>query len=129
MPELPKHEFSGLVLDANLHVLNRQVLDNDMVPVGHVDDLEFEDPDPPNGLDSRPPVVTNLILNSGFWQRVFGGRPPLSQLYRVPWSAVQRVGTAIDLGEPESSYPVTWTEHWVREQVIARIPGGRRAPE
>ena len=42
MPELPKHESAGQVLDVNLHILDRQVLDRDDVPIGHVDDVEVE---------------------------------------------------------------------------------------
>jgi hypothetical protein len=130
MSELPRHEFSGRVLDLNLHLLDRQVLDNDDVPIGHVDNVEVGGPDPGTTLDpDAPPIVTNLVLNSGLWARIFGGRPPSSRLHRVPWSAVSQIGTAISLGEPGSSYDVTWPERWVRDKVIARIAGGRHAPE
>lgn len=124
MPDLPTYAFKGQVLDAHLHILDRQVLDNDEVPVGHVDDIELEDPESAHDLNPEsPPAVTNLILNSGFWQRVFGGRPPLSEQHRVPWSAVREIGTAIELGEPESSFNVTWSEHWVRRGHCSPAPG------
>jgi len=130
MPDLPEYKTAGRILDVNLHVLDRQVLDNADVPIGHVDAVEVDGVEPGGALDpTTPPVVTNLVLNSGLWPRLFGGRPPESKLHRVPWSAVSKIGTAIELGEPGSSFDVTWSEHWVRDQVIARIPGGRHAPE
>ena len=130
MPELPKHESAGQVLDVNLHILDRQVLDNDDVPIGHVDDVEVDGLERGSVADPQSaPVVTNLVLNSGLWTRIFGGRPPSAKLHRVPWSAVSNIGTAIELGRPGSAFDVTWTEHWVRDHVIARIPGGRHAPE
>jgi hypothetical protein len=130
MSELRKHASAGQVLDLNLHVLDRQVLDNADVPIGHVDDVEISGIEAGRELDrSSPPVVANLVLNSGLWTRIFGGRPPSAGLHRVPWSAVRRVGTAIELGVSGSSFDVTWTERWVRDQVIGRIPGGRHAPE
>ena len=130
MPELPAYEIAGQVLDVNLHILDRQVLDNDDVPIGHVAGVEVDGIEPGRELDpASPPIVTNLVLNSGLWPRMFGGRPPESRMHRVPWSAVSTVGTAIELGEPGSSFDVTWPEHWVRDQVIARIPGGLHVPE
>lgn len=130
MADLPKHESSGRVLDLNLHVLDRQVLDNDDVPIGHVDNVEVDGIERGVELDAQaPPVVTNLVLNSGILPRMFGGRPPASRMHLVPWSAVSAIGTAIELGEPGSAFDVTWSEHWVRNQIIARIPGGRHVPE
>jgi hypothetical protein len=130
MTELPRHELAGQVLDLNLHILDRQVLDKTDVPIGHVDDVEVEGVESGRELDpDSVPVVRNLVLSSGLWPRMFGGRPPDSRLHRVPWSAVSKVGTAIELSEPGSSFDVTWTERWVRDQVIGRIPGGRHVPE
>lgn len=130
MPELPRYECRGQVLDANLHVLDRQVLDNDDVPTGHVDDVEIEGFERGGRIDpDSPPVVSNLVLSSGLWTRILGGRPPSARLHRVPWSAVSNIGTAIELSRPGDDFDVTWTERWVRDHVIARIPGGRHAPE
>lgn len=130
MPKLPQHETAGQVLDVNLHILDRQVLDNDDVPIGHVDDIEVEGIERGRELDPHsPPVITNLVLSTGLLPRMFGGRPPEWRLHRVPWSAVSTVGTAIELGEPGSGFDVTWPERWVRDHVIGRIPGGRHAPE
>lgn len=130
MPELPAYECPGQVLDLNLHILDRQVLDNDDVPIGHVDDVEVEGIEPGHTLDpGSPPVVTNLVLSSGLLPRMFGGRPPSTRLHRVPWSAVSNIGTAIELGQPGSAFDVTWPERWARDHVIRHIPGGRHAPE
>jgi len=130
MARLPKHDSPGQVLDLNLHILDRQVLDNHDVPIGHVDNVEVDGIESGRELDpDSPPVVTNLVLNSGLWPRMFGGRPPRSRMHLVPWSAVSSIGTAIELGQPGSAFDVTWSEHWIRDQVIARIPGGRHVPE
>ena len=39
----PPDSYAGQVLDAQLHLLDRQVLDTDGVPVTTVDDLEITD--------------------------------------------------------------------------------------
>lgn len=60
--------------------------------------------------------------------RVFGGRPPSSRLIRVPWKDVADVGIVISLGVRGGSLDADWVERWVRDKIIARIPGGRHDP-
>ena len=36
--------------------------------------------------------------------------------------------TVLDLDIPGDDLPVTWTERWVRDRIIRRIPGGRHDP-
>jgi len=131
MTELPQLRVAGRVLDANLHLFDRQLMDVDDVPIGVVDDIELTgvvrgelvEPGSPR------PRIGALVANSGFWTRLFGGRPPSRRLHRVPWSAVSSIGTAIDLGVSGGRFDLVWSEAWVRDHVIARIPGGRDAPE
>lgn len=121
----------GRVLDAHLHLLDRQVLDRDEVPVTTLDDLELDgielgraiDPDAP------PPTVTAILTGADLATRIFGGRPPSSRRMRIPWPLVSEVGTTIRLGVTGDSLDATWAERWVSEHIIARIPGGRHDPE
>ncbi|MFF1572447.1 hypothetical protein ACFVWR_06835 [Leifsonia sp. NPDC058292] len=127
----PPPTYAGRVLDAELHLLDRQILDRDDVPVVTVDDLELSDIpyDEPIEAGTAPPVITNLVSGSALWTRMFGGRPPRSRLHRIPWSDVQRVDIVVSLGVPGEHLDVTWPERWVRDHIVARIPGGRHDPE
>ena len=93
---------AGRMLDAQLHLLDRQVLDVDGVPVTTVDDLELSGPGPghadPDGTPA--PVLTALLTGPVLGTRIFGGRPPASRLNRIPWTDVADVGVVIRLGVP-----------------------------
>ena len=125
----PDEHPPGLVLDARLHLLDRQVLDVDGVPVCTVDDLEVHGVD---GIDlpdgSQTAVVTSLLSGAVLATRVFGGRPPSSRWHRIGWTHVADVGTTVALGVHGDTLDVTWTERWVRDHVIGRLPGGRHDP-
>lgn len=122
--DLPVLPVRGRVLDAHLHLLDRQVQDRDDVPVGYVNDLVLDVP-----ADGSAPTIRDLVPTSGLLTRLFGGRPPASRLLRIPWSDVAEIKTAVTLGVRGSTLDVTWTERWVRDHVIGRIPGGRHDPE
>ncbi|GEL97578.1 hypothetical protein [Cellulomonas terrae] len=125
----PDERLPGLVLDARLHLLDRQVLDVDGVPVCTVDDLEvhgMDGSDRPDGTQTA--VVTSLLSGAVLATRVFGGRPPSSSWHRIRWSHVADVGTTVALGVRGDTLDVTWTERWVRDRVIGRLPGGRHDP-
>lgn len=127
----PAVSYAGQVLDAELHLLDRQILDRDDVPVVTVDDLELTDIpyDQPIDPGTPPPVITALVSGSALWTRMFGGRPPRSRLHRIPWSDVARVDIVVSLGVPGEQLDVTWVERWARDHIVARIPGGRHDPE
>ncbi len=61
--------------------------------------------------------------------RIFGGQPPRSKLQPLPWELVAKVGTVVQLRLTDQSVDGLWLEHWLRDHVIGRIPGGRRAAE
>ena len=125
----PDEHPPGLVLDARLHLLDRQVLDADGVPVCTVDDLEVhgvDGSDLPDGTQTA--VVTSLLSGAVLATRVFGGRPPSSRWHRIRWTHVADVGTTVALGVRGDTLDVTWTERWVRDRVIGRLPGGRHDP-
>ena len=124
-------DLSGRLLDGRLHLLDRQVIDVHGVPITTVDDLELSDV--PSGEElppgTPPPVITALLSGPVLATRIFGGRPPSSRLCRTPWDAVFDVGVTITLAVGGETLDVTWTERWVRDQIIARIPGGRHDPD
>lgn len=124
---------AGRVLDARLHILDRQVLDRDGVPVTTVDDLDLD----LHGIEvgatieagAPAPTVVAILTGPDLATRIFGGRPPPSRQIRIPWELVAEVGTTIRLGVSGDSLDATWVERWVGEHIIGRIPGGRHAPE
>ena len=124
-------KLSGRLLDARLHLLDRQVIDVHGVPITIAEDLELSDV--PFGEEIPPgtpaPVITALLSGPVLATRVFGGRPPSSRLHRTPWDAVFDVGVIITLAVGGETLDVTWTERWVRDKVIGRIPGGRHDPD
>ena len=121
---------AGRVLDAQLHLLDRQVLDRDGVPVTAVDDLELGDVPVDTDLDGvEPPLVENLLSGPVLGTRIFGGRPPESRWHRIPWATIAELGTAIHLDARAADFELGWPERWVRDHIIARIPGGRHDPE
>ena len=121
---------AGRVIDAQLQLLDRQVLDREGTPLTAVDDLELSDV--PFGVDLdgvEAPVVENLLTGAVLGTRIFGGRPPSSRWHRIPWSSISVLGIAIELDAHSDDFEFTWTERWVRDHIIGRIPGGRHDPE
>ena len=124
----PPAEDLGELVDARLSLLDRQVVDVDGQPVGVVDDLELTDVASPIEPGTEPPVVTSLVHGPIVLERIFGGRRPDAHLLRFGWDAVASLGSAIELAVPASGLPRPWLEGWLRDHVIARIPGGRHVP-
>jgi len=120
----------GALVDARLHLLSRQVLDDDDVPVTTADDLELATADgrdlPLTGDDEV--VVTAILTGPSLLTRVFGGRAPRSHDSAVPWRDVAALTTVVNLAVTWESLDVTWPERWVRNRVVGRIPGGRHDP-
>ena len=117
--------------DARLHLLDRQVIVVHGVPLTAVDDLELTDvSDEPSLPPGTPaPEVTAIISGASLGTRIFGGRPPLDRMHRIEWSAVFEVGVVVRLAVGGETLTVTWAERWVRDRIIARIPGGSHDPE
>lgn len=122
---------AGKVLDAVLHLLDRQVHDADDLVVCVVDDIELslEADGAPLGEDAEAPVITHLLTGPTLGTRLFGGQPPIERMERIPWADVARVDTVLRLRNRAEGLSVRWVEHWLRDHVIARIPGGRHDPE
>ena len=121
----------GPVLDAQLHLLDRQVIDVDGLPVTTVDDIELEgvEADLPISLGARAPVISALLTGPVLGTRLVGGRPPSSRLIRLPWHDVSAVDVTVRLGVRSESLSASWVERWVRDKIIRRIPGGKHDPD
>jgi sporulation protein YlmC with PRC-barrel domain len=131
MPRRDPRAPRGRVLDARLHVLDRQVLDRDGVPVTTVDDLELEGIDLGVRIEpgSPPPKVAAILTGPQLLMRLFGGHAPASRRIAIPWRLVSAVGTTVRLGVGAASLDASWAERWVSRHLIGRIPGGRHDPE
>jgi hypothetical protein len=129
-PLAPAPPVAGRILDAQLHLLDRQVLDHDGVPVTTVDDLEVSGPALDTELEpgTAAPVLSALLTGPVLGTRIFGGRPPSSRLVRIPWEDVAEVGVVLKLGVSGENLDAGWVERWIRDRIIARIPGGRHDP-
>jgi hypothetical protein len=123
--------YDGQIIDADLHLFDRQVLDSQEVPVTTVDDLELSDVPwgEPIPEGTPPPVITALLSGPVLGTRIFGGRPPASRLIRIGWEQVREVAIVLRLGVAGDSLDATWTERWARDHIIRRIPGGTHDPE
>ena len=90
MTELPVIHHRGQLVDARLHLLDRQLLDDEDSPAGIVDDLVLSgvelDKDIPEGTEA--PQLTSLLSGHVVATRIFGGGPPRSRLQGIPWSLV-----------------------------------------
>jgi hypothetical protein len=131
MSDLPVMPHRGRLLDARLHLLDRQLLDDDDDPVGIVDDLEVTDFDVDTDIASgtEAPQVTGLLSGHVIATRIFGGEPPRSRLQEIPWTLVHAVGTVVKLKPTDMIFDVGWVERWLRYRIIQHFPGGRHAAE
>ena len=118
---LPAHPANGRVLDANLHLLDRSIQDVDGRPAAFVADVELH-------REGDELVIGDLVAASGLLPRLFGGWVPSSSLHRFAWRDVADVGVRLTLAISVRDHVVTWPERWVRDRIIARIPGGRHEP-
>ncbi len=133
-------DIARRVIDAGLHLLDRQLVDKDGRLSGKVDDLELTFP---GGGIEGPPLVTAILSGPGALQGRFG--PRLGGLIeavhqrlhpkeepgpaRVSFGAVKRLAEHVDLTVAKGELDVSAFEDWVREHIVARIPGAAHASE
>jgi len=128
-PDAPK--VTGRLLDARLHLLDRQLLDDSGEPVGIVDDLDLDGiaigTDIARG--TAAPHIAGILTGQVLATRIFGGQPPRSKLQPLPWRLVAKVGAVVQLKATDEALDGLWVERWLRDHFIGRLPGGRRAAE
>jgi hypothetical protein len=131
MSKLPVVPHRGRLLDARLHLLDRQLLDHTDAPVGIVDDLEITDIDIDRDIRSgtEAPQVTGVLSGQVVTARIFGGTPPVSHLQVIPWELVACIAVVVKLKPTDMTFDAGWVERWLRERIIKHIPGGRHAAE
>lgn len=122
------------VIDANLELLDRQVLDRDGRMVGKVDDIEIEERDGrlyvtallsgPGALGPRLGGGVSTMVTAT-WSRLSGRTEPA----RVEWHQVEWVDTAVRLTVDRATAAVDGFETWMRDRVIAAIPGHKVLPK
>jgi hypothetical protein len=129
--DLPNKPHRGRLLDARLHLLDRQLVDDRDDPVGIVDDLELSGLEPDHDIPegSSAPQVTALLSGRVMATRILGLGPPRSLLQEIPWSLVESVGVVVKLQPNDLSLDSNWMEQWLRDHIIKHIPGGRHAAE
>ncbi len=128
-PDAPKPR--GPMLDARLHLLDRQLLDDSGEPVGIVDDLDLDGVEAGVDIARGTPAarVGGILTGQVLATRIFGGQPPRLKLQPLPWQLVAKIGAVVQLRPTDQSFDGLWLEHWLRDHVIGHIPGGRRAAE
>jgi sporulation protein YlmC with PRC-barrel domain len=129
---------AGRVLDAGLHLLDRQLVDRDGRLAGKVDDLELTFPD-----GGGPPRVTAILVGPAALGRRLGGRlgawveAVANRLgdgedrrpARVSFAVVKRIGSAVELSAPKAELETDRLEAWTRDHVIGHLPGASDAPD
>ena len=122
---------AGRLLDARLHLLDRQLIDDAGEPVGVVDDLDLDGI--AVGDDIAPgtpaPRVSGILTGQVLATRIFGGQPPRTRMQPLPWRLVAKLGTVAQLRPTEQPIDGLWLEHWLRDHLIGRIPEGRHAAQ
>jgi hypothetical protein len=128
--------YSGEMIDAGLHLLDRQIIDAAGLMAGNVDDLEMSFPEEGTG----PPIVTAIYAGPGALARRIGGRlgswiesvhqrlhpHPDPGPARIPFGVVKRINDHVDLSLGKADLEVDRLERWVRERIIDKIPGAFR---
>ena len=94
---------AGRLLDARLHLLDRQLIDDAGEPVGVVDDLDLDGI--AVGDDIAPgtpaPRVSGILTGQVLATRIFGGKPPRTRMQPLPWRLVAKLGTVAQLRPTE----------------------------
>jgi hypothetical protein len=122
---------AGRVLSAGLDLLDRQLVDPQGLMAGNVDDLELE------LREDGPPEVVSILAGPGALARRLGGRlgawmasahdllkdPERRGPARISFGVVARIGSQVDLTLGREDLDTFEFERWVRDRIIAKIPG------
>ena len=128
-PDAPNR--AGRLLDARLHLLDRQLIDDAGEPVGIVDDLDLDGVAVGDDIARGTPAprVSGILTGQVLATRIFGGQPPRARMQPLPWRLVAKLGTVVQLRPTDQPIDGLWLEHWLRDHLIGRIPGGRHAAQ
>ena len=107
-------------------LLDRQIVDRDGEPVGKVDDIELT-----YGDDGVPRVTALLVglralggrLGGALGRWVTAAGREMSEIVRIDYGLVSRVDSAVHLSVARELLVDPPLESWLRDHLIARIPG------
>lgn len=111
-------------------VLDARVTDITGAPLGRVDGISLSvRPDGPPLVsdlllggtviaERLPGVLTPLLAPLARRLSVRGGVP-----HRIPWRKVRRVDLDVVVDEPATESAALATARWIRQHIVARIPG------
>ncbi|MCW2572373.1 MAG: hypothetical protein JWO88_2431 [Frankiales bacterium] len=130
--------MTGRVLDLALHLLDRQVVDQDGGLVCNVDDVEFLVPE-----DGSPPYLVALLTGPAALGPRLGGllgrwRVSASQLLgprhdrqpdRIPSEVVTDIASAVKVSRSRAELGVHPGEDRAREYLVDRLPGAGHASD
>jgi hypothetical protein len=131
-------EPTGRTLWAALQLLDRQLRDRSGMLCGNVDDVELT-----YDADGKVLYATAILSGPGRLARRMGRHRLGDWLVafiagtsedgrdqsRIPLRSVQKYGPVIDLAVDAPELASFATERWVRDHVIAHIPGNDHAAE
>jgi sporulation protein YlmC with PRC-barrel domain len=107
---------------AGLHLLDRQIVDRDGRMAGNVDDVELDD-------DGTSVHVTALLAGGDVLaRRLRWGTRARDDEARIPLARVADLGDHVTVSLGREELGTFRGERWVRDHIIARIPGSRSAP-
>ena len=123
---------------AGLHLLDRQIVDADGRMAGNVDDVELSRDDVTGTV-----FVTALLSGPGALAGRFGFTrlgpwlrrvaefvsPTATDPVHIPVRYVADIGNHITISLDQADTGSALTERWVRDHVIAHIPGNRHEAE
>lgn len=115
-------------MDIGREILDQQLVDQSGLDVGKVDGIVLE------LQEGQPPRIAALLTGGHLFARRLhpgieawvirltrGWGPGYQSPVRIPWSKVKKIGVDVKV-DMEAAPMMTW-EHWVRDHIIARIPG------
>lgn len=117
-------------MDLAREVLDQQVVDRHGVHMGKVDGviLEVRDGLPPRVVAIEVGMVTfarrlsaRLASWLDRWLSTHGPCTPAT--FRVPWSKVLAIGVDVRVDLDAAETPAVAWERWIRDRILARIPG------
>jgi hypothetical protein len=124
-------------IDAQLELMDRQIVDHDGRMVAKVDDVEL------TGRDDGRLVVTGLLTGPGalgprlggalgsittaIWSRLSGRDS--TDPRRIDIGMVSDISTVVTLQVGRRTADVDGFEIWMRDRVISALPGARTDPE
>jgi sporulation protein YlmC with PRC-barrel domain len=132
LPGEPEDGAPGRIIDAGLELLDRQLVDTEGRMAGNVDDLELSWAEA-----GGPPFVSAILAGPGALARRIGGRSgalvasiharlqdrSLEGPARIDFGVVQQIGSDVRLSVPRALLATDVFERWVRDVLIAKIPG------